>query len=290
MGNTIGREKHLTPFSIADEREVIAGQRLASNNGIQALVALLTGDASWWGAKRGLYRPFDLMARPTDPPSMTVQLRLGNALLNDGEEHSGDWYLVFSDSAQVTMPPAHSTLDRWDIIALAPKRTDVGSVNRETIDGAGNVVIVEDHSEKHHDFEVQVFQGEPGGSKPEVGSNREFVHTHSPVGTSPVAAIRVRAGASTVDVDDILDLREIFVMRNFSGGQTIDEADIAIYAGGGLIPPNHQWQPVEVYTDDALDRMTGATFFLDRRPDGAVPGVLKFKRIDATILDLEGGS
>lgn len=207
-----GKETKFTPFSRITTAEFSEAIALARGSALQAAITMITGDPFWSGAKRSAFRLTELCALATDPASMTVALTQGSAVVNDGELHNGRWYLIYGEGRTATIPASsHATLDRYDILCVAPKRTATGTVEREIVDGNGNVSLFSDAAYYFDDFDLTVVQGTNGAAAPSASRNDAWQLV--PPGLIPIARIRVRGGATTVTNDDIVDLREIFNPR-----------------------------------------------------------------------------
>lgn len=276
-----GRDYHFTPNSLADEAEVSTAQRMAKNSAIQSVMTMLMGDPNWLGAKRGAFRMGELCAIPTDPESMDLEFTTGSALLNDGSDHQGNWYLIYGTGKTVTIEASsHPTLDRYDIVCFAPKRVATGAVAREVVDGQGNVSTVNDHPEWYDDFDIVVVKGENGAAAPDV--SRLDAYTLVAPGLVPVSIVRVQGGATEISLADLQDVREVLTIRTFPVNQSTDANVITLL--GGILAPQSPGTPAIVVDAGAEANIPTDMFFVDKQ--GGSPGVLKYKFDDDTIVTI----
>jgi hypothetical protein len=285
-----GREFNFTPFTLALETDVEDAIRACRHHAIQALLVLLTGDVFWIGHKRAAFRLNELCAIPSDPESLTLRLTQGSAILNDGVDHAGRWFHVYANGRTVTLDAAHPTLDRYDIVCLAPVRRSSGTVNREAVDILGNVSITTDHAEYYDDFDITVRKGDPGAAAPDI--YRLTAHTAVPPGLIPISLVHVPAGATAIALEHLEDLREIFQVRNMAVDQTLD-ANVR-HLLFNIVPPNIMGVPFFFYghPDDEVgpedeeyyQYVLQDSFFVDKA--AGEPGVLKYKHQDNTVVTL----
>lgn len=274
-------ERQFTPFSRITTAEVTAAIKAARNDAIQAMLTLWVGDAAWLGQRRGAFRTGEFCVLPTDPVGMAVAVTQGSCLVNDGELHNGDWFLLYTDGGATASIPAstHPTLDRYDIICIAPKWTSTGTAVREVVDSNGNVSQFTDTSILEADFDLVVLQGTNGATKPTT--SRQLAYQLAPAGLIPIAIVRVQGGSTTVELDDIDDLREIFVPRTLPVNDVLLEAAVKQQVEYVLPPVNPGMTTILEPGGDA-SKVPAPSLFLDLT-DGE-PGVLKFKPRQDTVL------
>lgn len=278
---SVGLQKKLTPFSLAKETEVMDGFRKARNSAIQAMLTLLTGDVSYYGNKRAAFRYVELCVQPSDPESMTVILSNGSAMVNDGENHNGNWYLIFGEGVSITIPASTSvSLDRYDILCIVPKLVGQGSVQREVVDGEGRVSLLTDQEFLADSFELHIIKGENGAAAPAI--TRVNAYTFTPPGLVPVALVKVRAGTTEITLEDLTDLREVFTPRNYAGAPTA-HPDIAAL-NYNILVPNYPNQPFILLDDDNATDIPFDSFYIDK--SAGTPGTLKYRKSDGSVLTI----
>ncbi|MBI1234922.1 MAG: hypothetical protein GC208_10515 [Alphaproteobacteria bacterium] len=278
---SVGLQKKLTAFSLALESEVMDGFRKSRNSAIQAILTLLTGDVAYFGNKRAAFRYVELCAQPSDPPSMSVLLSNGSAIVNDGENHNGNWYLIFGQDLSITVSASTSvSLDRYDILCIVPKLTGQGSIQREVVDAEGRVSLMTDQEYLADDFQLHIIKGQNGAAAPEI--TRVNAHTFTPPGMIPVALIKVRAGTDTIELADLTDLRETFTLRNYAG-EASAHSDIAAL-NSNILVPNYPNQPFILLDADNATDIPYDSFYIDK--SAGSPGTLKYRKGDGSVVSL----
>ncbi|HLP67137.1 MAG TPA: hypothetical protein VK181_06410 [Rhizobium sp.] len=276
-----GKSYNLSRNSRLKRDEVLEAIRIARNSSIQMMMVMLFGDPTWIGTKRACFRPGDMAAVPTAPQSMSLKIRPGSAALNDGVEHDGNWYLVFTDGTrQVTFDPAHATLDRYDILCAIPKRVATGSLNREFVDQSGNVETRSDVLSYLDDFDLYIEKGEPGAAAPEI--NRLNAYTAVEAGKIPISLVKIRAAATSILITDLVDLRELCSIRMYPIAQALP-ADVVTLLGA--LPPNQLGNVAIATNEDIIEALPDDMLFI-RRIGNVGAGTLCLMRKDRTILEI----
>jgi hypothetical protein len=279
-----GKEQSFTPFSLASEAEVATAIRQARNSAIQAVLTMILGDAYWFGSKRAAFRWAEFVAVPMETPSMTVKLTRGSGLVNDGVDHNGNWYLIWNDERTVVIEASSSpSLDRYDILCVSPKRVASGTVVREVIDGEGNISLQNAPAAFFDDFDIVVIKGTNGAGNPNL--TRLNAWQAVPAGMAPIAVVRVRAAATTVEVGDLQDVREPMTWRTYPN-ELLPSGDLLSLLGP-MLPPRQIGEIFQWHGDDEYEGIAGDTIFVDK--SGGEPGVLRFKKQNGTVISLEPG-
>jgi hypothetical protein len=208
---------------------------------------------------------------------MTIKLTRGSGIINDGVNHSGHFYFIWNDERTVTIEASTSpSLTRYDIVCLAPKFTQTGSITRQVIDGSGNVSLVVDSTGVVEEFDIVVIKGANGAADP--GLTRINAWEHVPAGLAPIAVVKVRPSATDIVLSDIQDIRETFAIRAISGNGA-DNPPEELYAQfGGVVPPNQVGELLRLFGGDA-SVLANLQLFVDVDDGNA----LKFKDGTGTV-------
>lgn len=286
-----GNNFNFTPYSLAQETEVIAAIKMGVAKAVEIFICGVMGDPNpsaspqQYAAKRSFFRHSELMVVPKSPASMQVQLSEGAGWMNDGDAHAGSWYHVFAATGAktITLAASHPTLDRYDVVYAVPKLVGANNVVRQVVDAQGNISNVTDFQLKYDDFDLFVQQGTAGAGFPQVSGNnlnRANAWQYLPAGQIALSVVKVRAGATTVINTDLTDLREFLIWRTFPISYTEIPADVKQQLG--ILWPNSFGMPYVLLDAAQAANVPFGTFYIDQ--SGGTPGILKFRKLDGTVV------
>ena len=261
-----GQAINLNPYSLVLETDVLDAVKASATKAMRTFLSIMMGDPSeeysGYGIKRAAFRHVDLMA--TAAGTMLITLRKGTAIMNDGEPETGNLYLVYAgeDEKTITMPEAHATLDRYDIIYATPKTVGTDSVTREHIDADGNLYNDTYNRTLTDDFDLAVQAGTPGAGFPKVSGvnlNPRNAFEYVASGRIPIAVVKVTAATTVINQADLTDLREPFQYRAFP----VNATDDGIEALQPIQQPNHIGQLYRLNDIAFITAIPQTTLYLD---------------------------
>ncbi len=236
------------------------------NTAVKAVFALFGQDWDQTAVRRGAFRPFAFMPIAASPAAMAVTLLPGYGLVNNGDDLDGAWIsLRLAAEHDVAIAAAHPTLDRYDVVYLETTfvlTTPTATEFRDPV--THNLSPASKEKWALHAGNFGVLAGTPGAGDP--GVTRLDAYTLLGTGRVPLAVVRVAAGATSIPLANIQDVRELFEIKRVRDDYS-DNAD-AITQLGDMYPAMGLAGVAQATSATGVANMPVLTHFYDQTDGG----------------------